>query len=461
MRSTIFPLMLAVTVCAPLMAADEGPVELTLHARAIESPPLKYRLLPAERELKAGNAVPILLRLPWEQNHYFNSSAYKTLRQWPTRPLDAPEWKAFPQAFPSIFYEEMKRAAYRRDALWEYPIGEEPAYLILLPDVNGLRFFLGAGVAGKARYHLTRGELDQARECILVGLANARHIAQTPFFVNQLIANAIHQTMLDQTLELMAQPNSPNLYWALSTLPESLLQLNRAASLEADMFAMTLEAANDLDRPREPAEWLTMSAQLEDVLDLDHGRTGDKSDIETDIPIDKARSQLPQLLRLAPDKVATMSDAEVRVRWYVYVRISFDQQVGAALCLPPREAWARLKALQSESDFFRPDASTQGIAPLQVYLAAWSLNRRIQTLRIIEAVRDYLAAHAGTLPTTLADITNVPIPLDPLTDQPFEWTVQDGIATLKAAPLPGDLLPPDSYVLRRSIVELRLRAATK
>jgi hypothetical protein len=249
-----------------LPAEEPKPIEIALHPQAIESPALKYRLFPAETELKDGNAVPILLRLPWEQMNWMNK-VFPTLHEWEERPLDSPEWQTAGSVLPENFYSEMKRAAFRRDASWEYPIGETQAlYLILLPDVQGLRGFLGRGLSAKIRYHLTRGELDTAREGILIGLANGRHIAQTPFFVNQLVALSIHRNMLDRTAELISQPKSPNLYWALSSLPE-LLELDRAASLEGNAFAVTFPAVHDLNRPRDAAEWRKMAGQLVEVLE--------------------------------------------------------------------------------------------------------------------------------------------------------------------------------------------------
>ena len=219
-------------LCAVVQAEDvPQAVELTLHPQAIETPVLKYRLLPAEGELKPGNAATILRRLPWEQTHWMNET-YPHLQDWVTRPLDAPEWADSLGVLPSNFYAEMKRAAFRRNAEWEYPLNEtQSPYMILLPDVQGLRSFLGFGLPGRIRYHLSRHELENAREGILVGLANVRHVAQTPFFVNQLVATTIEQNLLDQAALLIAQPQSPNLYWALSTLPDSLIQLDRASGL--------------------------------------------------------------------------------------------------------------------------------------------------------------------------------------------------------------------------------------
>jgi hypothetical protein len=75
-----------------------------------------------------------LLRLPWEQTPWM-TKVFPTLHEWEERPLDAPEWQTAGQVLPSHFYSEMRRAAFRREAGWEYPIGEtQTPYMILLPD---------------------------------------------------------------------------------------------------------------------------------------------------------------------------------------------------------------------------------------------------------------------------------------------------------------------------------------
>ena len=400
---------------------------------------LKYRLLPSEAELKPGNAVPILLRLPWEETPYFNTT-FRTLKEWDSRPLTAPEWKDFRGVMP--FYDEMKRAAFRRDASWEYPIGEEPAEFILLPDVQGLRMLLGYGLSAEIRHSLLQGELTEAREGILVGLANGRHLAQTPFFVNQLVAAAIHRSMLDRTADLIAQPNSPNLYWALSTLPDSLVELHRAASMEASMFTMTFPAANDLDRPRDAEEWKKMLVQLFELFDqFGDQRSHNPQEAEAHRAeiIEVARAELAQLLQVPVAKVTAMSDEEAAIRWYVRVRAYLDQRADAALCLKPHEAWQRFKEYDAEVEATQKKCKTAKLNlfdPTSVYLSVWSLKRQVEALRIIEAIRHFLATHDGKLPASLADIETLSIPMDPLTDEPFEWRVDGNTATLRAVFLP-------------------------
>lgn len=90
----VLTLMAVVVTFAGNLAAqqqDHGPIELVIRARAIERPALKYQLFPSEKDIKPGNAVPILLRLPWEQSQWM-TSVFPKLHEWESRPLSAPEW---------------------------------------------------------------------------------------------------------------------------------------------------------------------------------------------------------------------------------------------------------------------------------------------------------------------------------------------------------------------------------
>jgi hypothetical protein len=478
MRFTLTSVAAMIVFGRPAFAEEPQPITLTIEARAIESPLLKYRLFPAESEIKPGNAAPILLRLPWEQTPWMTET-FPTLHEWQSRPLDASEWKTSANVLPDAFYNEMKRAAFRRDAYWEYPIGETPSpYLILLPDVQGLRRFLGAGLSARIRYHLSRGELDKARDGILVGLTNSQHLARTPFYINQLVALEIHQTMLKRTDELVARPNSPNLYWALTTLPVSLIELDRAARFECDIFALTFPAANDLNRPRDAKEWNKMARQLAEFLEtvgeipkLEPPRE-DGSVVEQFLrvlkPLEKtlltkavkqARADLPRMLGISAERVAAMSDDEAGLRWYAYLRMARDQHAAAVLSLAPREAWPELRKLQAEIESMREKTGIKGmefLSPTSIYVSAWSLKRKIDSLRIVEAVRHHLATHNGQLPETLDDIKAVSIPVDPLTGQSFEWKVDGKIATLKAPPLPADAIEPGSSIATANALEYQL-----
>jgi hypothetical protein len=66
-------------------------------------------------------------------------------------------------------------------------------------------------------------------------------------------------------------------------------------------------------------------------------------------------------------------------------------------------------------------------------------DRQIAALRVIEALRIYGASHEGKLPDGLQDITEVPIPDDPVTDQPFAYRRDGDTAFLEG---PGTEDPP-------------------
>jgi hypothetical protein len=98
-------------------------------------------------------------------------------------------------------------------------------------------------------------------------------------------------------------------------------------------------------------------------------------------------------------------------------------------------AMAFFVALHSGSPpatFLRPLASQLG------------LDRRIATLRVIEAIRLSAAAHDGALPEALDQITEVPVPEDPATGKPFIYR-RAGSAALLHGPQAGLRAPFTPY----------------
>ncbi len=65
-------------------------------------------------------------------------------------------------------------------------------------------------------------------------------------------------------------------------------------------------------------------------------------------------------------------------------------------------------------------------------------DRDLAALQCVEAIRSYAATHGRQLPKTLAEITEVSVPTDPLHDAPFQYAVTGSTAVLESAPLAGD-----------------------
>src|SRR5881409_950006 len=64
------------------------------------------------------------------------------------------------------------------------------------------------------------------------------------------------------------------------------------------------------------------------------------------------------------------------------------------------------------------------------------IDRYIASLQCLEGIRAYAAIHNGNLPDSLADLSETPAPLDPVTGQPFSYEVNANVAVL-SAPIPA------------------------
>ena len=78
----------------------------------------------------------------------------------------------------------------------------------------------------------------------------------------------------------------------------------------------------------------------------------------------------------------------------------------------------------------------------RVLTATARLDRRFAAQRCIEAIRLYAATHDGKLPAALTDITDVPVPDDPMLGKPFAYESSGNHAKLHAAAPAGT--PPNN-----------------
>lgn len=76
--------------------------------------------------------------------------------------------------------------------------------------------------------------------------------------------------------------------------------------------------------------------------------------------------------------------------------------------------------------------------PQSIYHLKARLQRRVDLLRCVEAVRVHAAANGGALPASLTDIRAVPIPIDPVTGKAFEYLRNGDRAVLTAPAPPGE-----------------------
>lgn len=426
------PMLVALTATASFLlpagirhVAAAEPATLRLTPVEIEKPLFAHRLLPDAGEVREGNAAPILLRLAWEQPEFMRTAGDRFARQLEVPLSQTAEILALGTGLDDHVVAEMRRAAYRKTASWEYPLDDRPrSTLILLPDIQGSRLFVQQGLSVWIRYQIAAAELEQAREGILTGLAVARHYARTPLAINNRVAISHADAMLTRLEELIQHPAAPNFYWPLSILPAPFVDLQPVWEMERELLVAEVTHPSDVEKD----QWFG---------DLDQPHTEDEWErfarrLVTATPelIEKALNELNELQPELSGGVANMSDAECLVRWCVAVHRDFADRVIAAAALEPRDAIPQLDRLEQEAQRGlaegRIRTSDAMIAkPLGTYFAALHLQRRIALLRGVEAVRHHTAVH-GAPPESLAELKDPPFPRDPLTNAPFEYARVDG-----------------------------------
>ena len=239
-------------------ATDQVPTvvkQVPLSPQAIGSPILAHRLLPAEHELKEGNAALVMLRVPHENGALV--SIYEKLQPYVGLTPEDPQWRqlSINGLLPRQVIDDYHVAARIRTAEWGYFSYGEPLHRIRLNDAQALRAPLAWGLPVTARWRLHEGQFDEGLLATRAGLGCARHIARTPFLVAQLIAASYCQANLDTLQWWVAAEGSPNLYWSLAALPQPLLFPREAADFEAAMVERTAPEVDRLDQLRDEDQW--------------------------------------------------------------------------------------------------------------------------------------------------------------------------------------------------------------
>jgi hypothetical protein len=347
---------------------------------------------------------------------------------------------------------------------WEDPI-RQYGIATPLPQAQKLRS-LARIIALAARIQIAEHRHQDAIDTLRLGYALSRHAGQGPSLVQSLIGMAVGGYLNDQTQALIADPDSPNLYWALTELASQPVELRRGFSYENNFWELTIHDLPDLGRRvLSPRESLDLAKKIYEFGSLDgwHSRTPwslghEFAALSAALAIEpQARQYLIEhgFAAAQLDAMPILQRA-LLYRWQQHVEVR-DNFFKWSL-LPDDENSQRKAGFEAEerlagwSDFGEP--FSKALPPLlNMYNARrWHL-RQVNMLRTIEALRMH-AARQGAWPQSLAAVTAVPIPENPMTQKPFEYSVAGRVATL-SAPRSGH---PVTYPSVR--YELTLRKST-
>jgi len=419
-------------------------------------PSLKYRLLPLRSELKEGNAVPIYLRLVHEQNDASRNYWAETPKSWNLLPVDK-----LPLADARKFLERQRRflrqlelGARRRTAEWNYTLDEGNPIGILLPDAQWMRTYAPMMVL-QVRVAIADGDFLTASHHLETRLAFSRHVAEGPFLVNSMVAFALLSQFAATVADFVERPDAPNLYWALTALPHPLIDLRDNLDREYGILELQIPEMGDLDRERTAEQWDGVLRRVRTELrQLAVGQdevtifpkdcaSGDPAAKSGDLVA--ARKFVARMKGISADQVDAMPPAQALLLCMEHTwRADRDDWYQAAY-LPYSKAWPLFAAANKrlrESPITEGHAASRLLFPgLNNVLSVQArIDRHFAALRVIEAARMYAAAHNGKLPDRLDDVTEVPVPSDPGTGRPFQYS-REGVTATLVSQVPGDPRP--------------------
>ena len=412
--------------CAESSADGGKPVVLS--PKQIDEPFLAQRIFPDDSRRHPGNAAVVAMRLCCEKNPdaweqlVRNSKLHIALSK---ENFSAEQARA---DVPSPDIDELRRAAFCREADWEYPVDANvPHEEIVISDAADLQVIL-RGLAVHCRADIADGDLTSALDKLTSGLGMVAHLQNTSLPISKMLQAKNLDMYLDVIEEAIQHESAPNLYWALTALPDPLIDIQSLPDWIRRGPWRHIRALDDLNEKRSEEQWRSIRLQMglftiptvffPGTPDADEVRQRYRSFVQAGRT---ALSDQPELRT----EVGTMSDDEVAVRHFIHQYMILGDAYVRAFLLPPKDGLPLLRQSMRE---FRSDKGREigDMIPnlSELYLSVWDNRRRIAALRVVEAIRNHAARHER-LPNSLGDIEELPIPDDPVTGRPFIYEAED------------------------------------
>ncbi len=451
--------LVAFALAVPASAQEVEPIRLTLRPAAPAGPALRHHLLPQLHEMAPGNAADRYRQAIAELKKVGDAAG--------VAPGDAQDWLDLPpEKLPRDkarklieSYAEVFRLAdgAARSEYCDWCIAErlrQKGIGALLPELQPMRD-LARLLALRARVAALDGHTDAAVRALQTGFAAAKHVGEADTLVAALVGVAMG-TVTARELELLSQPATPSLYWALTDLPRPFLDMRRPLGSErigvCGTFPGLIGVINNPDAPPLTPEQIQPVVNVF-MLEFNIGK---------DYPTRAAISLWVRAKhRAAKEAVVAAGYPRQRVEKMPHMQVAlmhamqqydrlFDEMLKwqtfpyAEAIRGMEQAERKVREARAKMLSASGDVPALPLAPLflPAIRRAWSaharLDRRLAALRCVEAVRLYAAAHGGKLPARLADIKEVPVPADPYTGKPFAYRLASGIATLEGPPPAGE-----------------------
>ena len=459
----------ALPLCPAVRGADktaDKSIEvrtLSLVPAAEPVPAMSYRLLPRYLDQKTGNAALLYYSAAALCPDGDTEDIHEKISDWRDLPVDQLERKEVDEALSSFSncFHHIKLAAQRTHCQWEMPL--EDGYAMQLPHLSTFRRMIMA-MQLQIRLKIADRQTDQALEMLQHGLYMGRGIAQGPTIIQDLVGIAVTALLFKEVEGLMQMPDSPNLYWALTALPDPMIDMHSSLEYEREILFVEFPQLRNLESEvLAPAQ---ASAIISDFMNKIQRLGGGMGDVPFKglLPVGWVMmhySDAKEFLArkgYSQERIEALPAAQAVLIYQKQEYLEMLDDLFKWFSLPYNQAQPHLKKGEQR---LNDHLSTKGIkanlfctllpALARTGVLQARLDRNIALLRTVEAIRMFAADHSGQLPGSLTEITAVPIPADPMTGKDFIYRRIDA----RNARLEAPVAPEESK--RRPVYELTIK----
>jgi hypothetical protein len=443
--------LLLLAISCEAIADDPVEIILAVHPARIDPFAAPPRLLPADPDLKPGNAAVVLNGLMAERQGLW--SAWDTIYDDARLPVGDPRIAATDVAG---IIPDMIRAGLIRDADWNHPVREDGTN-VYLGDMQMVRGLLDRPLTIWIKQKLAEHDLAAATEGIRTQLACARHMGNAPFFITAMQAHAVGTVAIENLEYLVAQPGCPNLRWSLSVLPPLLFDApsmlewhTRLLELSLPRLKMGIPHDSDLEA------WRQIASDYFDLIEDSKNPLAPAQ--RADLILRCAPLTRERLVRrglLSADAAMVLSPEAAVMRAILDHHATLGRQMRLAWALPRSEAVTELGKLDSLAGAWDLELDSWPLANgfVKDFLFFKGFSCRTAMLETVESLRHHAATHAGELPATLAELEYA-ARRDPVAGLPFIYVRGESpkAATLSMPDIPG--VPDDAQQRRTYKIEM-------
>ncbi len=447
MRFTLTAFAIIQTASFAYGQFDDETMQLTLHPQPAPQSMFRYRLLPSIGEQTPGNAAVIYGKVMAEQHGVFGYKDYwEDQQKYLEMPLEELRESDLVRGLTrhGMIFDSLDAASKCEHCDWQVPVRGGDFANILLPEVQELSM-LSRLLRLRARYQIACGDHEESLRTIASTVAMARHVSNASTDYHAIVGSYIVSNASQVLLEYAQQPDAPNLYWALSTLPDPLIDCHAAYRSVLESLPLTFEFFAHVDSDHFNDQYWDEQMRLV-------WKMIKKPPRESVEPLERLELVMMRVYPIAKSLLVESGINEEQVNEmpvsHVVLAASareYQRELEAAYqltFLPFPESVKKLRQAKAERK------SLPRLLPLTrvldfhkqleaVAVASIRTRTQIALLRTIEAVRLHAAENGNQLPQQLAEITEVPLPIDPSTQKPFDYRVEGDLAIITHTALPN------------------------